>query len=128
MALFFKGKKEVNDRNRSGAITPPQETNSSPDHVGVAVPPADPELERRTIALGKEFLANARASRTSLLSAGFWSDKLMDWSMKDEEFKVQLFRFVDAFPMLRTPEQVHSHLVDYLSQPGVTPHPVSASG
>ena len=65
----------------------------------------------------------ARSNRSNMLNAGFWSDKLMDWSMKDEAFKVQLFRFVDAFPMLRTPDQVHTHLVDYLSQPGVTPPP-----
>ena len=39
--------------------------------------------------------------------------------MKDQEFKVQLFRFVDAFPVLTTPEMVHDHLVDYLTQPGV---------
>ncbi|MFZ4698236.1 MAG: proline dehydrogenase family protein, partial [Phycisphaerales bacterium] len=58
-----------------------------------------------------------------MLSAAFWSDKLMEWSMKDEAFKVQLFRFVDAFPMLRTPDAVHEHLVDYLTQPGVKPPP-----
>jgi hypothetical protein len=52
-------------------------------------------------------------------SNGRNSDKLMDWSMKDHEFKVQLFRFVDAFPVLRTPDAVHEHLVDYLTQPGV---------
>ena len=44
----------------------------------------------------------------------------MDWAMKDPAFKVQLFRFIDVFPMLRTPEQVHEYLCDYLGQPGVT--------
>lgn len=44
----------------------------------------------------------------------------MTWAMKDPAFKVQLFRFVDVFPMLHTPEQVYRYLVDYLSQPGVT--------
>ena len=43
----------------------------------------------------------------------------MDWAMQDEAFKIQLFRFVDTFPMLVTPQQVHEHLVDYLSQPDV---------
>jgi RHH-type proline utilization regulon transcriptional repressor/proline dehydrogenase/delta 1-pyrroline-5-carboxylate dehydrogenase len=43
----------------------------------------------------------------------------MDWAMEDEDFKIQLFRFVDTFPMLVTPEQVHEHLVDYLTQPNV---------
>ncbi len=69
-------------------------------------------------AIGAEMLSLARA-KTSLLSSKFWSDKLMDWAMQDHDFKVQLFRFVDAFPTLTTPEMVHDHLVDYLSQPGV---------
>ena len=44
----------------------------------------------------------------------------MNWTMKDPAFSMQLFRFIDVFPMLRTPEQVHEYLIDYLSQPGVT--------
>ncbi len=38
---------------------------------------------------------------------------------------MQLFRFVDAFPMLKSAEDVFEHLKDYLSQPGVTvPGPI----
>ena len=90
---------------------------------GRAIAPADPALEARIHEIGTEFLDLARGGKAGVLSTAFWSDKLMDWAMKDEAFKVQLFRFVDAFPMLRTPEQIHDHLVDYLSQPGVTPPP-----
>ncbi|TVQ33720.1 MAG: aldehyde dehydrogenase family protein [Phycisphaeraceae bacterium] len=79
--------------------------------------------ETRIRALGEEMLAHARSHKTGFLTRQFWSDKLMDWSMKDHNFKVQLFRFVDAFPTLTTPEMVHDHLVDYLSQPGVKPPP-----
>ncbi|MGF1634691.1 MAG: proline dehydrogenase family protein, partial [Phycisphaerae bacterium] len=83
----------------------------------------DEALEARIDDLGRDLLDRARHHRQGLLSKGFWGDKLMDWSMKDAGFKTQLFRFVDAFPTLTTPEQVHEHLVDYLSQPGVTPPP-----
>ncbi|MEL7471769.1 MAG: proline dehydrogenase family protein [Planctomycetota bacterium] len=75
----------------------------------------DPEIDR----IGRDFLERARAHKSGVLSARFYSDKLMDWSMKDPAFKVQLFRFVDAFPTLTTPDLVHSHLVDYLTQPDV---------
>jgi RHH-type proline utilization regulon transcriptional repressor/proline dehydrogenase/delta 1-pyrroline-5-carboxylate dehydrogenase len=85
--------------------------------------PGDPELEGRIRALGMDLLQEARRQRGGVLSRAFWSGKLIDWAMKDEAFKVQLFRFVDAFPSLRTPAQVHDHLVDYLAQPGVTPPP-----
>jgi RHH-type proline utilization regulon transcriptional repressor/proline dehydrogenase/delta 1-pyrroline-5-carboxylate dehydrogenase len=40
--------------------------------------------------------------------------------MKDPSFRTQLFRFIDVFPMLRSPQQIHDYLSDYLSQPGVT--------
>ena len=81
------------------------------------------DVEARAQELGREILSEARGNKSGLLSRAFWSDKLMDWSMKDEAFKVQLVRFVDAFPMLNTPEAIHEHLVDYLTQPGVTPPP-----
>ena len=84
---------------------------------------ADADHEARIRAIGDELLTKARSQRAGLLSARFYSDKLMDWSMQDHDFKVQLFRFVDVFPMLTTPEMVHDHLTDYLSQPGVAPPP-----
>lgn len=96
-----------------------------------AAPAAD---AARIRAIGGEILDRARKEKGSFLSAAFWSDKLMEWSMKDQNFKVQLFRFVDAFPVLRhDADMVHSHLVDYLSQPGVKLPPgmdigVSAGG
>ncbi|MCH2143544.1 MAG: proline dehydrogenase family protein [Phycisphaerales bacterium] len=120
MALFFKQK----SRTAHSDTKPTQTTPSGQaDPDGTPIEPSDKAHEQLILTRSREFLAKARVNRSSMLSGGFWSDKLMDWSMKDEAFKVQLFRFVDAFPMLRTPEQVHDHLVDYLSQPGVTPPP-----
>jgi RHH-type proline utilization regulon transcriptional repressor/proline dehydrogenase/delta 1-pyrroline-5-carboxylate dehydrogenase len=72
------------------------------------------------MSLGVEMLDRARNHKSGLLSAKFYSDAMMEWSMKDQNFKVQLFRFVDCFPMLKTPDAIFDHLNDYLSQPGVT--------
>lgn len=44
-------------------------------------------------------------------------DKLADWAMQDEAFKVQLFRFVDTFPSLPDGDSVHRHISEYLSEP-----------
>ncbi|RMH28831.1 MAG: aldehyde dehydrogenase family protein, partial [Planctomycetota bacterium] len=97
----------------------------APTAPAPTAPSAD---EARVREIGADMLARARAGKAGVLSRQFWSDKLMDWAMKDREFKVQLFRFVDAFPTLATPEQVYDHLRDYLSQPGVTPPPGLALG
>ena len=68
---------------------------------------------------GLRILEASQRHRGGLLSGGLWQDKLMQWTLKDEAFKMQLFRFVDVFPRLNTPESVHEHLMDYLTQPGV---------
>ena len=77
------------------------------------------EMEERIQSIGTRILNNARNQKQNWLSTAFWSDKLMDWAMEDENFKIQLFRFIDTFPTLKTPEQVHDHLLDYLTQPNV---------
>ncbi|MFN0012600.1 MAG: proline dehydrogenase family protein [Phycisphaerales bacterium] len=96
----------------------------------VAVPsaPVAPGQEARIHQIGADMLARARGHKQGLLSAKFYSDALMEWSMKDQAFKVQLFRFVDAFPVLHTADDTYDHLEDYLSQPGVTvPGVISAA-
>jgi RHH-type proline utilization regulon transcriptional repressor/proline dehydrogenase/delta 1-pyrroline-5-carboxylate dehydrogenase len=84
---------------------------------------ADARTGDRIRAIGEDMLARAKSHKAGILSSRFYSDKLMNWSMRDHDFKVQLFRFVDTFPMLKTPDAVHDHLVDYMSQPGVNPPP-----
>ena len=64
--------------------------------------------------LAGEMLDAARAHQASPLSGSFWSDQLMQWALSDPAFKVELFRFVDVFPALRTPDAIHRHLQEYL--------------
>ncbi|HMN40242.1 MAG TPA: proline dehydrogenase family protein [Phycisphaerales bacterium] len=110
MAIFSRKPKTP---PASKVLTP----SGSPNGHAPASPPS--ASESRVHEIGRDMLARARGHSSGLLSAKFYSDKLMEWSMKDQAFKVQLFRFVDAFPMLRTTEDIYDHLTDYLSQPGV---------
>jgi RHH-type transcriptional regulator, proline utilization regulon repressor / proline dehydrogenase / delta 1-pyrroline-5-carboxylate dehydrogenase len=77
------------------------------------------DLESRTQAIGRELLAATRAVGPSTISAQFWSDKLISGALSNERFKTELFRFVDVFPVLKTPQQIHQHLHEYLDQPGI---------
>ncbi|HEX7010831.1 MAG TPA: proline dehydrogenase family protein [Phycisphaeraceae bacterium] len=85
----------------------------------------DPALEQQAHALGLELLQRAQASRAG---ASLWRDRLMEWATRDPAFKVQLFRFIDVFPTLQGPQQIHAHLQEYLSQPGVSPPQLLALG
>jgi RHH-type transcriptional regulator, proline utilization regulon repressor / proline dehydrogenase / delta 1-pyrroline-5-carboxylate dehydrogenase len=52
--------------------------------------------------------------------AGFYQ-RLMALSMRDERFKVQLFRFVDVLPSLRHSREIIQHLNEYFSDDGFGP-------
>jgi RHH-type proline utilization regulon transcriptional repressor/proline dehydrogenase/delta 1-pyrroline-5-carboxylate dehydrogenase len=49
----------------------------------------------------------------SVFREEYWMGKVMDWCMRDERFKVQMFRFVDVFPSLSRPESVARHFQEY---------------
>jgi RHH-type proline utilization regulon transcriptional repressor/proline dehydrogenase/delta 1-pyrroline-5-carboxylate dehydrogenase len=40
----------------------------------------------------------------------------MDWSMSHEDFKVQLFRFIDVLPYLTTEEMLNEHIQEYFAR------------
>src|SRR6266571_2779961 len=60
------------------------------------------------------------ADAPSLFSRKGFYGALMDWSMRDEHFRTQLFRFVDVLPMLNTSSSVSRHLKEYLDKEQVT--------
>ncbi len=64
-----------------------------------------------------------KAGAPSLFSARGFYAALMDWAMKDEEFKVQLFRFVDVLPMLTSAREITRHLEEYLDNDKVRLNP-----
>ncbi len=115
MGLFTRAKRQA---------APPRATAPSSPRQGEGDPPTpvcgDAALEARTEVIAREILDSARTGQSGVLSTAFWSDRLMAWSMKDPGFKVELFRFVDCFPALKTPDAIYDHLVDFMSQPGIS--------
>lgn len=67
--------------------------------------------------LGERIFELAGEEVPSLFDRRWWSGKVLDWSMRDEAFKVELFRFVDVFPTLRSPEEIARHLREYFARP-----------
>ena len=73
-------------------------------------------IERRTHELGHYLFDHLEQQRPSVLQRRWWDERLMDWAMREEELKVQLFRFVDVLPMLQSNESVVEHLNEYLNE------------
>ncbi len=74
------------------------------------------ELEASIEAHGRAIL-QAAGGRPALFDLHSWQGKMLDWAMRDEAFKVQLFRFVDVLPSLTRPEAVLAHLREYFDAP-----------
>jgi RHH-type proline utilization regulon transcriptional repressor/proline dehydrogenase/delta 1-pyrroline-5-carboxylate dehydrogenase len=74
------------------------------------------ELQARILARGKEFFGILGNETPSIFRKNFWTGKVMDWSMRHEDFKVQLFRFIDVLPYLTTDEMLSGHIQEYFSQ------------
>jgi RHH-type proline utilization regulon transcriptional repressor/proline dehydrogenase/delta 1-pyrroline-5-carboxylate dehydrogenase len=70
-------------------------------------------LESKIKARGREFFASIRGETPSIFNKDWWTGKVMDWSMHNENFKLQLFRFVDVLPYLTTTESLTNHLAEY---------------
>ena len=73
-------------------------------------------LNSRIITRGKEFFSSISGEKPSLFNKGAWMGKVMDWSMQNEQFKIQMFRFVDAFPSLTTSKLLTDHIREYFGE------------
>ncbi|HXU79450.1 MAG TPA: proline dehydrogenase family protein, partial [Methylomirabilota bacterium] len=61
------------------------------------------------------------ADAPSLFSRKGFYGTLMEWAMRDEHFKTQLFRFVDVLPTLTSSGEVARHLKEYLGDADLSP-------
>ena len=72
-------------------------------------------LERRTKSVGRELFESIGRGPKPWRRA-WWDDRLMNWTLEDPDVRVQLFRFIDALPALRSAGAVRRHLAEYLSE------------
>lgn len=75
-------------------------------------------IEKRTREVGREIYSGLKQSKPWFFQRKYWDDRIMDWSMRDEDLKVQLFRFVDVLPMLNSRDAIAGHLAEYLGNVG----------
>ena len=76
------------------------------------------DYERRTGAYGRELFARIDRSGPLPFSPAWFDDKLMNLTMNEEALKIQLFRFIDALPLLKETDSIAHHLREYLEAAG----------
>lgn len=78
-------------------------------------------IEEKIGAVGRRIFTMIGDEVPSLFDSKRWTGKLMEWAMKDENVKIQLFRFVDVLPCLKTDDKVLRLLTEYFDDPDQTP-------
>jgi RHH-type proline utilization regulon transcriptional repressor/proline dehydrogenase/delta 1-pyrroline-5-carboxylate dehydrogenase len=71
------------------------------------------DLEQRILESGKACFEEIRSIRPSLLDTKAYTNRLMEWAMKDPEFRIALFRFVDVLPGLKDSQSIIEHAQAY---------------
>jgi len=73
-------------------------------------------LQQEIDHTGREIFALIDQSQreAAVLRRNDFYGRLMDWCMRDESFKTQMFRFVDVLPTLNSADDVVRHLSEYL--------------
>src|ERR1700694_151569 len=69
------------------------------------------QIERR----GERIFALVDRHPESIFSKAGFYQRMMAWSMRDEHFKVQMFRFVDVLASLRRSSDIVQHLDEYFA-------------
>src|SRR6266511_4070349 len=64
---------------------------------------------------GRRILSLVDQHPESLFSKAGFYQRLMALSMRDEQFKLQLFRFVDVLPSLHRSSEIVEHLEEYFA-------------
>ena len=81
-------------------------------------------LEPSIQQLGHELATQAQYHTPGILDHRWWTNLLLDWGTRDEQFKVQLFRFIDVLPALKTDEQFIRILKEYFKDLPSIPLPL----
>ena len=76
------------------------------------------QFDAKIVARGREFFASISGEAPGIFNKGWWTGKVMDWAMKNQDFKVQLFRFVDVLPSITTSDSLSRHIKEYFSAEG----------
>ena len=75
--------------------------------------------EERIQATARAIFAAMAGEKPGRLSRERLQGEMMEWAMADERLKVEMLRFVDVFPTLRSRTEIARHLREYFAREGV---------
>ncbi|MFI5461074.1 MAG: L-glutamate gamma-semialdehyde dehydrogenase [Isosphaerales bacterium] len=91
--------------------------NGGPHAAGRVYSRSPEWVEGRTREIGREVFERIGQGPKPWQRA-WWEDRFVAGTLNDSLVRVQLFRFIDALPALKSSEAVRRHLAEYLAEAG----------
>jgi len=91
-----------------------RKTEVAPEESRDAVSPET--LEDLTRQIGRTVWQHLSRRKPSIFERRWWDERILGAAMADESLKVQMFRFVDVLPRLKTHREVTRHLQEYFHE------------
>ncbi|MGH7229961.1 MAG: L-glutamate gamma-semialdehyde dehydrogenase, partial [Nitrospiraceae bacterium] len=73
-------------------------------------------IETAVRRIGHDLAERSKELAPTFFDRRWWSNTLLDWCTKDEDFKVRLFRFIDVLPALRDDAQIARLVGEYFGE------------
>ncbi len=86
--------------------------------------PTTASLESEVRRIGHDVAQRSSGHVPRVFNSRWWASRLMEWCMKDEHFKVQLFRFIDVLPALKSDVLVARLVDEYFGDTGASTSPL----
>ena len=71
------------------------------------------DFEKKIFEIGSELLKESQSQATLFLTKNWWYQKILSWTMNNQNLKTSLFRFIDVLPNLSDDKQFLSHWNEY---------------
>jgi len=71
------------------------------------------DFESRVRQTGLWLYKLVEGETPSLFDQKFWTGMVMEWCMKNNDFKTAMFRFIDVLPYLTSKESIAKHFTEY---------------
>ncbi len=81
-----------------------------------ALPVSAEAIEAATQQQGRQLWGQWKRRQPTMFERRWWDDRILGVAMADESVKVQMFRFVDVLPRLKSHEDVTRHLQEYFEE------------
>lgn len=107
---------DANLAKKSSRKTPSADTGDAVLTPSAADLPFSADIEEETQQIGRFVWDHLSRRKPSIFERRWWDERILEAAMADESLKVQMFRFVDVLPRLRTHREVTRHLQEYFQE------------